>query len=247
MRRELAIEARDLRLEFRPYLDALPTLRKSIAKARHRAAQSVVALDGVSFEVAKGSALAIIGANGAGKTTLLRILAGTLRPDGGHLHLNGRVSAVLGLGLGFNPLLSGRTNVTIAALAAGLTKGQIEKRFDDIVEYSGVGEAIHRPLKTYSSGMRSRLAFSVVMNLEPEILLLDEVLAVGDEAFRRKSKETMLSLVERSGTLVYVTHGLNGLAELCPTTLWMDGGRVRNLGPTDEIVDEYRQVAKQAG
>lgn len=237
---EFAISADDITVRFRPYVDKKPTLRRSIASMRHKARQQVLALDGVSFEVPRGQAFGIIGRNGAGKSTLLRVLAGTLPPDGGTMAMRGRTSTLLQLGVGFIPELSGRRNVYLGGLANGLTKAEVDAKFDEIVEYAELAEAIDRPIKTYSSGMFSRLAFSVGMFMDPEILLLDEVLAVGDESFRRKSLESMRGLLDKAGTIVFVSHALSNVVEFCDQTMWLDRGKVRAVGPSEEVVGQYR-------
>lgn len=233
-----AIEVEGVRVEFRPYVDRVPTLRRTLLKRRRQQA-SVVALDDVTFQLEQGGALAVIGANGAGKSTLLRVLARTLEPDIGKVTVRGNTSTLLQLGSGFNAELSGRKNVMLAGLAAGLSKKEVYERFDDIVGYAELEEAIGRPVKTYSSGMFSRLAFSVAMHLDPDVLLIDEVLAVGDEAFRQKSERTMTDLLARSGTLVFVTHSLKKIPDLCERTLWLDRGNVRALGPSQVVIKEY--------
>lgn len=235
-----SILVEDLGVRFRPYVDRKPTLRKTFANLRRREQAEVVALDGVSFSVAKGEAFGIIGRNGAGKSTLLRCIAGTLRPNSGKVVVNGRTSTLLQLGVGFNPELSGHRNVYLGGLATGMRKREIEERFDEIVEYAELGDAIDRPVKTYSSGMFSRLAFSVAMHLDPDVLLLDEVLAVGDEGFREKSMKAMQDLLERAGTIVYVSHSLDSVKKFCDRAIWIDLGRIASNGASESVVDEYR-------
>lgn len=237
-----AILVEDVGVWFRPYVDRKPTLRRSLASFQSRHTDEVVALKDVTFRVEKGEAFGVIGHNGAGKSTLLRVMARTLRPNTGRVVVNGRASTLLQLGVGFNPELSGSRNIYLGGLAAGLRRAQIDEVYDDIVEYAGLSEAIHRPVKTYSSGMFSRLAFSVSMHLDPDILLLDEVLAVGDEEFREKSMQAMKNLVARSGTIVFVSHALGQVASFCDRALWLDHGRVRAIGPAGEIVEEYRSA-----
>lgn len=239
MRRDVAIEASEIVVRYRPYMDRRPTIQRTMSTGRHKR-NEVVALDGVTFEVLRGEAFGIIGRNGAGKSTLLRCLAGTLAPDEGRVRVSGKASTLLQLGVGFNPQLAGTTNIILGGLAAGLRKSEIEAKYDDIVEYAELEDAIDRPLKTYSSGMFSRLAFSVAMHLDPEILLLDEVLAVGDRAFREKSLDTMKELLARSGTIVYVSHNVNALAKFCDRTMWLDRGRVRALGESRSVVKQFK-------
>ena len=241
-----AILAENVSVRFRPYVDRKPTVRRSLATLRHRAVEHVSALTDVSFDVAPGEAFGVVGANGAGKSTLLRVMAGTLRPDEGKVVLNGKASTLLQLGVGFNPELSGRRNVYLGGLAGGLRKADLDRRFDDIVAYAELEHAIDRPLKTYSSGMFSRLAFAVGMALDPEILLLDEILSVGDEAYRDKSMQAMHGLLDRAGTIVYVSHNLGSVAEFCDRALWLKDGRVQEIGEATEVVTNYqRHVAAQ--
>lgn len=241
---EPAIRVEDLVVSFRPYVDHRPTLQRSLSRLRHRSQREVVALNSVSFEVAKGEALGVIGRNGAGKSTLLRCLAGTLRPTSGKVVVNGTTSTLLQLGVGFNPELSGTNNVYLGGLAAGMRHGEIEEKFDDIVEYADLGDAIDRPLKTYSSGMFSRLAFSVGIHVDPEILLLDEVLAVGDQGFRQQSLESLKSLLSQAGTIVFVSHSLGSISKLCDRALWIDRGEVKMVGPAPETITAYKEAMK---
>lgn len=238
---EPAIVAKDITVRFRPLVDRKPTLRRSLGRMRHRETQELIALNDVDLEIRKGEAFGIIGRNGAGKSTLLRVMARTLRPDGGTINVYGKTSTLLQLGVGFNVELSGRRNVYLGGLAAGLRKKQIDERYDEIVEYAELWDAIDRPVRTYSSGMFSRLAFSVGMAMEPNILLLDEVLAVGDESFRSKSLQTMRDLLDRAGTIVFVSHALVNVAEFCDRAAWLERGVVRSIGPAEDVVEQYRQ------
>lgn len=241
-----SIVVEDLFVEFRPYVDRKPTLRRSVNQLRHRTQTNVVALDHISFSVAQGEAFGIIGPNGAGKSTLLRCIAGTLRPNDGKVVVRGRTSTLLQLGVGFNPELSGHRNVYLGGLAGGLRKKEIDELFDEIVDYAELGEAIDRPVKTYSSGMFSRLAFSVGMHLNPEVLLLDEVLAVGDEGFREKSMSAMQDLLDRAGTIVFVSHSLDSVEKFCDRAILLEKGRIVAEGGSAEVVADYRQsVAKR--
>jgi ABC-type polysaccharide/polyol phosphate transport system ATPase subunit len=200
----------------------------------------VTAVDHVTFDVMKGEAFGIVGSNGAGKSTLLRVVAGTLRPDEGRAVTWGRTSTLLQLGVGFNSELSGIRNVYLGGLAAGLRKAKIDEIFEDIVSYAELEEAIDRPIKTYSSGMLARLAFSIGMHLDPDILLLDEILSVGDESFKEKSEQAMQDLLDRAGTIVFVSHNLAKVSDFCDRAMWMDRGAVKAIGPAEEVVDSYR-------
>ena len=239
-----SILVEDLFVRFRPYVDRKPTLRRSLGRFRHRQQEDVVALERVSFSVSPGEAFGVIGRNGAGKSTLLRCVAGTLRPNSGRVVVNGRVSTLLQLGVGFIPELSGHRNVYLGGLAAGMRKREIDERFDEIVEYAELGSAIDRPVKTYSTGMFSRLAFSVAMHLEPDVLMLDEILAVGDEGFREKSMQTMQDLLDRAGTIVFVSHSLTSVEEFCDGAIWLDEGRIVRRGDAHDVVDAYRESVR---
>ena len=238
-----SIVVEDLYVRFRPYVERKPTLRRSLG--RRRAPEEVVALDHVSFEVNRGEAFGIIGRNGAGKSTLLRCVAGTLRPNGGKAVVHGRTSTLLQLGVGFIPELTGRRNVYLGGLAAGLRKTDIDERYDEIVKYAELEEAIDRPMKTYSNGMFARLAFSVAMNLDPEVLLLDEILAVGDASFQGKSLKAMRRLLDRAGTILFVSHSLSSVEEFCDRAVWLDAGRIAAEGPAEDVVAQYRDSVSQ--
>ena len=235
-----SIVTRNVSVTFRPLVDRKPTLRKSLGRLRHREKETLVALDDVSLQINKGEAFGIIGSNGAGKSTLLKVMAKTLKPSDGTVNVYGRTSTLLQLGLGMKPDLSGRKNVYLGALAAGLRKVEIDEKFDSIVGYAEIGEAIDRPVKTYSSGMFSRLAFAVAMAIEPDIMLLDEILAVGDEEFKAKSMQTMTDLLANAGTIVFVSHTLGSVEEFCDRTMWLDGGKIRSLGESGAVVEQYR-------
>jgi teichoic acid transport system ATP-binding protein len=234
-----SVVVESLYVRFRPYVERKPTLRRSLG--RRRTQEEVIALDHVSFSVNQGEAFGVIGRNGAGKSTLLRCVAGTLRPNGGKAVVHGKTSTLLQLGVGFIPELTGRRNVYLGGLAAGMRKREIDERFDEIVEYAELEEAIDRPMKTYSAGMFSRLAFSVAMNLDPEVLLLDEILAVGDAAFQQKSLEAMRGLLEKAGTILFVSHSLGSVEEFCERAVWLESGRVRAEGKAGEVVTAYRE------
>lgn len=241
-----AIVAEGITVRFRPLVDRRPTLRRAVGRLRHRETEEIVALNRVDLEIKKGEAFGVVGRNGAGKSTILRVMAKTLRPDEGTINVYGKTSTLLQLGVGFNQQLSGRRNVYLGGLAAGLRKRDIDQRFDEIVSYAGLWDAIDRPVRTYSSGMFSRLAFSVGMAIEPNILLLDEVLAVGDEAFREKSMSTMRTLLDKAGTIVFVSHSLANLAEFCDRAAWLEQGEIRMLGEAGAVVDAYKADVHRA-
>jgi homopolymeric O-antigen transport system ATP-binding protein len=208
----------------------------SRVRQRH---ENFYALRRVSFSLEEGDSLAVVGPNGAGKSTLLSVIAGLSWPDEGKLAVNGRVAALLELGSGFHPDLTGAENVLLNAALLGLSRRSAKAKFEEIVEFSGIGEFIDEPLRTYSSGMVMRLAFSVAMNVEPEILLIDEVLAVGDQAFQVKCMEKILELKGRGKVLICTSHVPETLKRLCNRALWLDHGRVAGQGALDEVLAAY--------
>ncbi|MFN2387111.1 MAG: ABC transporter ATP-binding protein [Thermoanaerobaculia bacterium] len=210
--------------------------------------EAVPALSGVSFEVAPGESVGVVGANGSGKTTLLKLLSGILRPTSGEVSVRGRLAALLELGAGFHPEISGRENVLITGLLLGLSRREIADRFQAIVRFAEIEDFLEAPVKTYSSGMAVRLGFSIAAHSDPDVLLVDEVLAVGDEAFARRSLEKF-SEFERAGkTLLFVSHDLALVAERCRRALWLDGGKLVADGPAAETVARYRDaVAEREG
>ena len=201
--------------------------------------QTFWALKDVSFEVNKGEVVGIIGRNGSGKSTLLKIISGLFRPSEGEISVKGRIVPMLELGSGFDPELTGRENVFLNGAILGYTEAFLKEQFDDILEFSELGEFIDMPLKTYSSGMMMRLAFSVATIVQPEILIVDEILAVGDEAFQRKSRAKMLELMGGGTTVLYVSHSLDQIRELCNRVIWLDRGKVVMQGEASEVCDAY--------
>lgn len=202
---------------------------------------SVQALRGLTFDVARGEAFGVIGRNGSGKSTLLKIVSGILKPTEGLVSVNGRVSALIELGAGFHPEISGRENVYINGIMLGLTRKEIERRFDRIVEFSGIGDFLDQPVKTYSSGMYVRLGFAVAVHVDPEILLVDEVLSVGDEEFSQKCIAKIQELKARGATLVFVTHQLPLVKELCDRAVWIEKGAMAAIGDPARVIDAYLQ------
>lgn len=237
---EPALTGTHLTVCYRPFTEKQPSLRAHGFRAVKRHDTPVVAVDDVSLTVYRGEAYGIIGSNGAGKTTLLRVLAGVLPPDSGEVVVHGKQPpSMLALGAGFNRKLSGRRNIYLGGLAAGLRKAEIDEMFDDIVAYSELGDAIDRPTLTYSSGMFARLAFAVAIRRRPQILLIDEVFAVGDQSFKMKSTETMEGLLAEAGTIVMVSHGLSRMRRFCHRLAWMDRGRLVDVGEPEEIARRY--------
>jgi len=197
------------------------------------------ALEDISFNIGKGEAWGIIGCNGSGKSTLLKLIAGIYRPDTGKLFIDGRISALIELGAGFHPEFSGRENIFINASILGMSKKQIQKIFDEIVSFAELEDFIDSPVRTYSSGMFMRLGFSVAIHADPDILLVDEVLAVGDEGFSRKCKDKINGFKKMGKTIVVVTHNMGDITELCDKAVWLENGQVKDIGAPNRIVDAY--------
>ena len=240
-----AIEVRDVRKIYRRYgrRKSFGTLKSALLSGgvlrNLRPDSTFLALDGVSFDVDAGRTVGIIGRNGSGKSSLLKLIAGIGKATSGTVHVSGRVSALIELGAGFHPEISGRENVFINGMMLGLSKAEISRRFDDIVAFAELGDFIDEPVKTYSSGMYMRLGFAVAINVDPDVLLVDEVLAVGDEAFTHKCLEKFADLRRRGKTIVLVTHTLDLVTRFCDEALWLDGGRVRAHGDPKRVVDAY--------
>jgi lipopolysaccharide transport system ATP-binding protein len=197
------------------------------------------ALNDISFEVKRGECLGLIGANGAGKSTLLKLLNGVVLPDKGSIRVHGRVGGLLELGAGFHPMLTGRENIHLNAAILGLSKRQIDKQFDDIVDFADLGEFINSPVKYYSSGMYVRLGFAVAACLKPDVLLVDEVLAVGDAAFRLKCMRTIRNRLDSGMAIILVSHQLRSVMNVCGRAIWLDKGKIRDSGQADQICPAY--------
>lgn len=200
------------------------------------------ALNHVSFEVQKGEILGIVGRNGAGKSTLLKAISGIYRPTSGKVITAGRVAPMLELGSGFDPELSGHDNIFLNGAILGFSEEFLKTKYDDIVAFSELGDFIYQPTKTYSSGMMMRLAFSVATIIEPEILIVDEILAVGDAPFQEKSRARMVELMSGGTTVLFVSHNLDQIRTMCDRALWLDHGEVRMIGETKEVCDAYEQM-----
>jgi ABC-type polysaccharide/polyol phosphate transport system ATPase subunit len=204
-----------------------------------RPEETLTALDGVSFEVPRGSTFAVIGENGSGKSTLLKLVAGITKPTRGSLVVDGRVSALIELGAGFHPEISGRENVSINGIMLGLARREVDRRFDAIVDFAELRDFIDAPVKTYSSGMYMRLGFAVAIHVDPDVLLIDEVLAVGDEAFTRKCLDKIAEFRRRGKTILFVTHTLGLVEKLCDEALWLRHGRAVDHGDPRRVVGAY--------
>jgi ABC-2 type transport system ATP-binding protein len=224
---------------FRLYHERNQSLKAAAMRKRRARYEEFMALTDVSFEIEEGSTFALIGENGSGKSTMLKCMAGILRPDAGRITTHGKISALLELGAGFHPELSGRENVFLNGAILGLSKRQLLERFDSIVEFAGIEKFIDTPVKNYSSGMYVRLGFSVAINVDPEILLIDEVLAVGDAEFQRKCGEKIAEFRQQGKTIVIVSHSLPSVRSLCDQVALLEHGRLVDVGPAATVIDEY--------
>ncbi len=234
-----AVRVQEVSKKFRLFKERNNTLKSAVLRGRRSIVEDFWALRDVSFEVPHGSTFGLIGENGSGKSTMLKCLARILRPDSGSIDVDGKVSALLELGAGFHPELSGRENVFLNGAILGLSQKELRRRFDGIVDFAGIGNFIDEPVKNYSSGMYVRLGFSVAINVDPDILLVDEVLAVGDETFQRKCNEKFAQLRSEGKTIILVSHAMQQVHNLCDNVAWFEHGRIKHLGPAREIVDDY--------
>lgn len=241
-----AIDVRDLSKRFRyltiqRHLTLKETLVKRLFQRETGEPRTVEALKNVSFSVEQGQMLGVIGRNGSGKTTLLRLLAGVYASDGGQIRIAGTLTPLLALGVGFHPDLTGRENARIELLMLGMSPKQIDAHMDEIIDFSEIADFIDAPLRTYSTGMAMRLAFSAAVCVDPDILLLDEVLSVGDEAFSRKCLTRMDDFRSRGKTIVLVTHQVETVEHRCDVALWLDRGKVAGFGLPRDVVAAYRE------
>ncbi len=236
---EPAVEVAEVSKRFRLELNRPTSVKEAVIRFGRRDVRHLWALRDVSLAIEQGSFFGLIGHNGSGKSTLLRLMAGIHRPTSGRIAARGRLSALLELGSGFHPELTGRENVFLNGAMLGLGRRQMAAAMDEIIDFSGVGDQIDAPVKIYSSGMYMRLGFSVAVNVEPEILLVDEVIAVGDEEFQQRCLHHMESLRAGGTTIVLVSHDTALVRRLCDRVGWLDAGRLRSVGDPDEVVDAY--------
>jgi lipopolysaccharide transport system ATP-binding protein len=244
--RDGQITAQDVGVAYRLYREKVSTLKEAVAnRFRHlRGAETFWALRHVSLEVAPGEALALVGHNGSGKSTLLKTMAGVLQPSEGALATKGRISPMIELGAGFDPELSGRDNVFLNGALLGFTRKQMEAKFDRIVAFAELGDFIEMPIKNYSSGMYARLGFAIAQDVEPDILIIDEVLAVGDERFQEKCKARIQDFRTAGVTFLFVSHSFEAARDLCPRAAVLHHGRLAYDGAIDGAWARYRELAR---
>ena len=243
----IAIELKNVSLSFKIGNDKIDNLKEYVIRTLNRTKEKKTifkATDDVSFKIYKGEKVGIIGFNGAGKSTLLKIISRVYTPDEGEVIVNGNIAPLLSLGAGFDKNYSGRENVFLNGAILGYDEEFLKEKYDEILEFSELGEFINLPVKNYSSGMLSKLGFSIAIIVEPDILILDEVLGVGDITFRKKSKEKLHSLMESNTTVLLVSHSINEIRSICDKAIWIDKGRVRAVGEVNSICDSYEEEAK---
>jgi ABC-type polysaccharide/polyol phosphate transport system ATPase subunit len=241
-----AIQIKDVSVTYRTSLQKNPTLKSTIVRLgrRERVIREVKALKGVSFDVPNGRVMGVIGSNGAGKSTLMRTVAGILAPTTGRIEVTGRVSTLLALGVGFNTALSGKENVILGGLAAGLTRAEVRDKYDEITDFAELGDFMDMPMRTYSSGMYSRLAFAVAVHMDPDILIIDEALSAGDAHFKQKASDKMQELVSKARTMLVVSHALGTILELCTEVVWLHQGELIDQGDPEEMINAYTKFLK---
>ena len=238
MEEKHAIEVKDLVISYQNLKKT--SIKKTLLHLKRQKPDRFVAVKGISFYVREGEILGIIGKNGSGKSTTLNALAGIFSPDSGSIDLNGHSISLLSIGVGFIREMTGRENITLSGMLLGFTEEQVKAKEQEIIDFAEIGEFIDMPVRTYSSGMYSKLAFSITAILETDIMLIDEVLSVGDQKFKKKSYEKMKSLISnKERTVVIVSHSLETLEELCDTVMWMHDGQIRRIGEPGPVLKEY--------
>lgn len=239
MQDEFVISVKDVRKRFKVYIDKGESLKEKLLFFKRNRYENRLVLDGISFQIRRGEAVGLIGKNGCGKSTTLKLLTRIMYPTSGQVKIKGRVSSLIELGAGFHPDMSGRENIYTNASIFGLTKKQIDERLEDIIEFSELEEFIDNPVRTYSSGMYMRLAFSVAINVEADILLIDEILAVGDVSFQKKCFEKLKQIKRAGTTIVIVSHSLDQIEEICDRSIWIEDGKIRMEGIPKEVHEKY--------
>lgn len=234
-----AVRVAGVNKRFRIYHEKNASLKQTLLRRRRSRYESFWAVKDMTFDVAPGTTLGIIGPNGSGKSTLLKCIAGILRPDSGTIEVNGRLAALLELGAGFFPEYSGRENIYLNAALLGLPRSYINQVVDEIIEFASLERFIDNAVKTYSSGMFARLGFSIAVHLDPDVLVVDEILAVGDEAFQRRSLDRIAQMKAQGKTLILVSHAMDSVKEICSQAVWMEAGEMRAFGTAASVIDQY--------
>lgn len=245
MKKDVAISVRNMSKRFKLNSDKPHTLKERLVFGKKNKKEYRKILKDINLDIKRGETVALIGTNGSGKSTLLKLMTKIIYPNKGKIETNGKLTSLLELGAGFHPDFTGRENIYFNASIFGLTKKEIESRIDQIIEFSELGDLIDTPVRTYSSGMYMRLAFSVAINVDADILLIDEILAVGDQHFQDKCFAKLMELKNNDKkTIVIVSHSLESIKKLCDRAIWIYDGRVRMDGNTSEVIDEYLKVCQ---
>lgn len=233
---EKTVEVKDLKISYR-------TVKPfSLRKSSNKKSSKEEAVKGISFDIYKGEIVGLIGQNGSGKSTTLRCVAGIISPDEGSVNLFGNSVSLLAIGVGFQKELTGRDNIMLSGLLMGFNEQEILSKMDEIIEFSELGKFIDRPVKSYSSGMYSRLAFAITATLDTQILLIDEVFSVGDARFKKKSNKKMKSLImDKDRTVIIISHSLETLKSMCDRVIWLEQGEIKMIGEPQEVIDEYKE------
>ena len=242
--KDYAICVKDVYKNFNVYLDKANTIKEKLLFLTRNRKEKREVLKGINLNIKKGEAVALIGTNGSGKSTLLKLMTKILYPNSGTIEINGKLTSLLELGAGFHPDFSGRENIYFNASIFGLTRKEIDERLEDIIEFSELRNFIDNPIRTYSSGMFMRLAFAVAINVNADILLVDEILSVGDEHFQNKCIEKMLELKNEGKTMVFVTHSMESVKKLCTRAIWLYNGEIEMDGQAMDVIKKYVEVTK---
>jgi len=242
MKMDTAISVKNVSKKFKLYKSSKDRLKEAFHPRRKKYHQDFWALQDISFDVSRGTTMGIIGQNGCGKSTLLQIICGILRASSGHVKTNGRISALLELGAGFNPDFTGRQNVYMSGAVKGFTKKDMDERFDDIVSFADIGDFIEQPVKTYSSGMYVRLAFACAVNVDPDILVIDEALAVGDDMFKRRCYRKLEDFKKQDKTILFVSHSPATITSMCDCVVLLDKGKIVQIGNSRNVVKTYSKM-----
>ena len=242
---DIAIDVKDLSKVYRLYNKPADRLKEALGFSKRAYHKEFYALNNLNFTVGSGETIGIIGTNGSGKSTLLKIITGVLNPSSGSVQVNGKISALLELGAGFNPEYTGYDNIYLNGAMFGFSKEEIDGKVQSIIEFAGIGDFIYQPVKNYSSGMFARLAFAVAIHVEPDILIADEVLAVGDLEFQLKCMDKFNEFREKGKTILYVSHDINSVKRYCSSCIWIQNGKIEAIGNTDNVTDRYLDFLKR--
>lgn len=246
MKKDVAVSVKDVGMRFNLNQERVDNLKEYVIKFLKRDLKysEFWALKDINFEIKKGQRLGVLGLNGSGKSTLLKVVSGVLKPSAGSITTRGVIAPLLELGAGFSPEYTGRENIYLYGSVLGYTKEFLDEKFDEIVDFSELGEFIEVPIKNYSSGMKSRLSFSIATIVEPDILILDEVLSVGDKKFRTKSEKKIMSMFDNGVTVLFVSHSLEQVKRLCDRAIILDSGRLVASGPVDKVARIYKNMTE---